>query len=159
MSHLRHHSRCYLPKLPRVTPPLKQLLARSPQRRSLRTTSSLSSRMRKPQGRHSRHPVNPVLNTRTFSSPQWSHPHPPHHPVPPSHNRSPSGRLRHRHHSHRWVIQDIEGIMPKGPYLPCVSMAGRALSAGYPRYNIVFFHINTFQIRWNCFVKSWCRGS
>ena len=28
----------------------------------------------------------------------------------------------------------IEGILPKGPYLPCVSMAGRALLAGYPRY-------------------------
>ena len=27
----------------------------------------------------------------------------------------------------------IEGILPKGPYLPCVSMAGRALLAGYPR--------------------------
>ena len=33
-----------------------------------------------------------------------------------------------RHQSH------IEGILPKGPYLPCVSMAGRALLAGYPRY-------------------------
>ena len=29
---------------------------------------------------------------------------------------------------------DIKGILPKGPYLPCVSMAGRALLAGYPRY-------------------------
>ena len=28
----------------------------------------------------------------------------------------------------------IEGILPKGPYLPCVSMAGRALLAGYHRY-------------------------
>ena len=28
----------------------------------------------------------------------------------------------------------IEGILPKGPYLPCVSMADRALLAGYPRY-------------------------
>ena len=27
----------------------------------------------------------------------------------------------------------IEGILPKGPYLPCVSMAGGALLAGYPR--------------------------
>ena len=27
-----------------------------------------------------------------------------------------------------------EGILPKGPYLPCVSMAGGALLAGYPRY-------------------------
>ena len=31
-------------------------------------------------------------------------------------------------------VLDIEGILPKGPYLPCVSMAGRALLAGYPRY-------------------------
>ena len=29
----------------------------------------------------------------------------------------------------------IEGILSKGPYLPCVSMAGRALLAGYHRYN------------------------
>ena len=28
----------------------------------------------------------------------------------------------------------IEGILPKGPYLSCVSMVGRALLAGYPRY-------------------------
>ena len=31
-------------------------------------------------------------------------------------------------------LQHIEGILPKGPYLPCVSMAGWALLAGYPRY-------------------------
>ena len=30
--------------------------------------------------------------------------------------------------------RNIEGILPKGPYLPCVSMAGRALLAGYPRH-------------------------
>ena len=28
----------------------------------------------------------------------------------------------------------IEGILPRGPYRPCVSMAGRALLAGYHRY-------------------------
>ena len=28
----------------------------------------------------------------------------------------------------------IEGILPRGPYLLCISMAGRALLAGYPRY-------------------------
>ena len=27
----------------------------------------------------------------------------------------------------------VKGILPKGPYLPCVSMAGRALFAGYHR--------------------------
>ena len=30
-----------------------------------------------------------------------------------------------------WIY--LEGILPKGPYLPCVSMAGRALLAGYHR--------------------------
>ena len=29
--------------------------------------------------------------------------------------------------------QHVEGILPKGPYLPCVSMADRALMAGYRR--------------------------
>ena len=28
----------------------------------------------------------------------------------------------------------IQGILPKGPYLPCVSKAGRALLAGYHRH-------------------------
>ena len=28
----------------------------------------------------------------------------------------------------------IEGTLPKGPYLPCLHMADRALWAGYPRY-------------------------
>ena len=28
----------------------------------------------------------------------------------------------------------IEGILPKGPYPPCLRMAERALVAGYPRY-------------------------
>ena len=28
---------------------------------------------------------------------------------------------------------EYEGILPKGPYLPCASMAGRALLAGYHR--------------------------
>ena len=31
-------------------------------------------------------------------------------------------------------ILHIEGILSKGPYLPCVSMAGRAILAGYLRY-------------------------
>ena len=29
----------------------------------------------------------------------------------------------------------FEGILRKGPYLPCVSMAGRAILAGYPRFS------------------------
>ena len=32
-----------------------------------------------------------------------------------------------------WILEHIKGILPKGPYLPCVSMAGRALLAGYHR--------------------------
>ena len=32
-----------------------------------------------------------------------------------------------------WTILYLDGILPKGPYLPCVSMAGRALFAGYLR--------------------------
>ena len=28
----------------------------------------------------------------------------------------------------------IEGILPKGPYPPCLCMADRAFLAGYPRY-------------------------
>ena len=35
---------------------------------------------------------------------------------------------------HLLVIGYIKDILPKGPYLPCVSMAGRALLAGYHRY-------------------------
>ena len=47
-----------------------------------------------------------------------------------------------RQHVVTWAIVSpdirchIEGILPKGPYLPCVSMAGRALSVGYPRYHV-----------------------
>ena len=35
----------------------------------------------------------------------------------------------------------IEGILPKGPYLPCVSMAGRALLAGYHQYTRLYIVI------------------
>ena len=44
---------------------------------------------------------------------------------------------------HIWVTREmgavfhdtyIKGILPKGPYLPCVSMAGWAFLAGYPRH-------------------------
>ena len=49
---------------------------------------------------------------------------------------------------------NIEGILPKGPYLPCVSMAGRALSAGYPRYDVYHDAImKTFSHYWH-FVAS-----
>ena len=32
------------------------------------------------------------------------------------------------------LLIHIDGILPKGPYLPCLRMADRALLAGYPRY-------------------------
>ena len=32
------------------------------------------------------------------------------------------------------LLLDVDGILPKGPYLPCLRMADRALLAGYPRY-------------------------
>ena len=33
----------------------------------------------------------------------------------------------------------IEGILPKGPYPPCLRMADRALLAGYPRNRCLFY--------------------
>ena len=42
--------------------------------------------------------------------------------------------VKESHGSSSSVMFYIEGILPKGPYLPCVSMAGRALLAGYHRY-------------------------
>ena len=33
-----------------------------------------------------------------------------------------------------WHVDHIEGILPKGPYPPCLRMADRTLLAGYPRY-------------------------
>ena len=35
--------------------------------------------------------------------------------------------------NYAFMCDELESILPKGPYLPCVSMAGRALLAGYPR--------------------------
>ena len=50
----------------------------------------------------------------------------------------------------------IEGILPKGPYLPCVSMTGRALFAGYPRYTGIIYgnqyHIIVWTARQGIFV-------
>ena len=33
---------------------------------------------------------------------------------------------------HNPLLEQIDGILPKGPYLPCIRMADRALLAGYP---------------------------
>ena len=36
--------------------------------------------------------------------------------------------------NHLLCMPYIKGILPKGPYLPCLRMAGRALLARYPQY-------------------------
>ena len=41
-----------------------------------------------------------------------------------------------------WEFSHIEGILPKGPYLPCVSMAARALLAGYHDFRIMYSYYN-----------------
>ena len=43
-----------------------------------------------------------------------------------------------RPHHTEWLgtWEHMEGILPKGPYLPCVSMADRALLAGYHQYHL-----------------------
>ena len=46
----------------------------------------------------------------------------------------------------------IEGILPKGPYLPCVSMAGRALLAAYPWYKA--YLINCTPLSSHCFTRA-----
>ena len=43
---------------------------------------------------------------------------------------------------HRRSHPYLEGILPKGPYQPCVSMAGRALLAGYHRSYILNLHLS-----------------
>ena len=50
-------------------------------------------------------------------------------------------------------FSQFDGILPKGPYLPCVSMAGRALLAGYHRiifcaiYRAVCFQLIDFSFQ------------
>ena len=51
----------------------------------------------------------------------------------------------------------IEGILPKGPYLPCVSMEVRALLVGYPR--IVFQIIQTVHLGCVVMVGDACTGA
>ena len=40
----------------------------------------------------------------------------------------------------------VECILPKGPYLPCVSMAGRALLTGYHRCVSIHIHIKQWHV-------------
>ena len=49
-------------------------------------------------------------------------------------------RWRHYNEDHWMVSGHFEGILPKGPYPPCLRMADRALLAGHPRYVNTFFH-------------------
>ena len=37
-------------------------------------------------------------------------------------------------HLEWWSAAYIDGILPKGPYPPCLHMADRAFLAAYPRY-------------------------
>ena len=41
----------------------------------------------------------------------------------------------------QWLCSIYRGSLPKGPYLPCVSMAGRALLAGYSRYGVLSINV------------------
>ena len=57
-----------------------------------------------------------------------------------------SSQVKWLFHKTSWIMLGkyhwyVEGILPKGPYLPCVSMAGRALLAGYP-WCMVIWSIN-----------------
>ena len=53
----------------------------------------------------------------------------------------------------------IEGILPKGPYLSCVSMAGRALLAGYHRYDSVFCTTTSFDNRLYLLISATLKNS
>ena len=50
------------------------------------------------------------------------------------HNNYLMPLLEWRVHSYPHPNPHIDGILPKGPYPPCLRMADRALLAGYPRY-------------------------
>ena len=53
-----------------------------------------------------------------------------------------------------WHIY-IEGILPKGPYPPCLRMANRALLAGYPRYVSGHRFIICYKIIACCLIRDW----
>ena len=58
------------------------------------------------------------------------------------------------------LLAQVEGILPKGPYPPCLRMADRALLAGYPRsvltwdYTmlVVMAGLNKANITMHCYV-------
>ena len=47
-----------------------------------------------------------------------------------------------------WTYGGGGGILPKGPYLPCISMAGRALLAGYPQITVLIYWLNIHPIKY-----------
>ena len=49
-------------------------------------------------------------------------------------------------------VDEIEGILPKGPYRPCVSMAGRALSAGYSGIRSLY---SLTKVDWDWRMNKW----
>ena len=51
-----------------------------------------------------------------------------------NHTKAKRHKTLHTFYGVVLTISNIEGILPKGPYLPCLCMADRALLAGYPRY-------------------------
>ena len=62
---------------------------------------------------------------------------------------------KHHDFSNHW---QFEGILPKGPYLPCVSMAGRALLAGYHRF-IRLFVWQQQRKHWRSALLKLCEGN
>ena len=53
------------------------------------------------------------------------------------------------------IIAYFEGILPKGPYRPCVSMAGRALLAGYHRFYLLSYRDDYFISIQHCSMYIW----
>ena len=55
-----------------------------------------------------------------------------------------------------YFCSHIEGILPKGPYLPCISMAGRALLAGYHQYLVwSWCQFPEIEQKWQMCTPSW----
>ena len=57
--------------------------------------------------------------------------------------------------THLPLVPHNEGILPKGPYPPCVSMAGRALLAEYHQYMLPHICVNeSGQACWKCYWRN-----
>ena len=57
------------------------------------------------------------------------------------HQRCCSLALNHRYGVIEHDQHYFDGILPKGPYPPCLRMADRALLAGYPRFQVTAGHL------------------